>query len=140
MLQVTKNALVLHWLKHVSFCQTATTTTTNKQEIENDEKQCVDGVPSPQNQCVLQALEHTEEMCTERKMMMIPNNVMTSSLLIKCDDGASDASSFEFRARSNASTPRSTPSTPMISTATTPRRVSQLNHRLSCDDIWEAFE
>ena len=122
------------------FCQTATTTTTNKQEIENDEERCGDKMPRPENQCMPQALEHRENVCSERKMMVVPNNVMTSSLLIKCDDGASDASSFEFRARSNASTPRSTPSTPMISTATTPRRASQLNHRLSCDDIWEAFE
>eukprot|EP00250_Pteridium_aquilinum_P000028 c10043_g1_i2 orf=97-3114(-) len=67
---------------------------------------------------------------------------LNSNKASKCDDVASDGS-FEFRVRSTASTPLSTPSTPMISTASTPRHLSHLDPPLTAEEIaeiWEAFE
>ncbi|KAH7435981.1 hypothetical protein KP509_06G086900 [Ceratopteris richardii] len=58
----------------------------------------------------------------------------------KSDDVGSDCS-FEFRLKSTVSTPLSTPSTPMLSTASTPRHITQTNPPLTAKaivDIWEA--
>ncbi|MCO5607252.1 hypothetical protein L7F22_061445 [Adiantum nelumboides] len=58
------------------------------------------------------------------------------------DDVGSNAS-FEFRVRSVASTPLSTPSTPMLSTALTPRHASHVDPPLTAQalvEIWEAFD
>ncbi|KAI5074487.1 hypothetical protein GOP47_0010448 [Adiantum capillus-veneris] len=60
----------------------------------------------------------------------------------RSDDIGSDAS-FEFRVRSTASTPLSTPSTPMLSTASTPRHASHIDPPLTAQalvEIWEAFD
>ncbi|MCO5600583.1 hypothetical protein L7F22_054697 [Adiantum nelumboides] len=66
-----------------------------------------------------------------------------STLSCHVSDVASEAS-FEFKVRSSGSTPHSTPSTPMLSAGSTPKRITQLSPlALTSEEIaeiWGVFE
>lgn len=94
--------------------------------------------------CMLERDELDDEVLLSFLNVAARNASGGGSATCPASDVASEAGSFEFKVRSAGSTPHSTPSTPMLSAGSTPKRITQLSPLAltpeEIAEIWGVFE